>query len=224
MIKQLCGVALGALLALGASPAFAATASFTGNVPSTGVTCQYDTATIFADKTDGSVTVECKTGALLTAELLKKDNASSCDYDKVEVDSNGKLSVTCSTKPTCTLSASPSTVATGTLSTLTAVCSSSSGVITSYQWTGAGCTQEKTASCKVTPTIDTTYTVTATDADGQTSSEGKATVTILSTATTVPVCTLESSLPAITPSTFQSVRLTAKCTPEVTKGYVWDRR
>jgi hypothetical protein len=58
--------------------------------------------------------------------------------------------------PTCTLSASPSSIALGGASTLTASCSPGT---TAYAWTGGTCAGTGQASCTVAPAASTTYTV-----------------------------------------------------------------
>ena len=77
--------------------------------------------------------------------------------------------------PSCTLTASASTISLGGSSTLTANCTSTP---TSYTWTGGTCAGSTTSSCTVTPGATTPYTVRATNAAG-TSSAAAATVTVI---------------------------------------------
>jgi hypothetical protein len=65
--------------------------------------------------------------------------------------------------PSCTLSVSPASIASGGTSVLTATCSPAA---TSFVWAGGTCAANTTASCSVTPAITTTYTVTGTNAGG----------------------------------------------------------
>jgi hypothetical protein len=64
--------------------------------------------------------------------------------------------------PSCTLSASPASIISGSSSTLTATCSPAA---TSYAWTGAAC-GAASPTCTVAPTANTTYTVTGSNAAG----------------------------------------------------------
>ncbi|MFZ1765078.1 MAG: hypothetical protein WAT68_00165 [Candidatus Nitrotoga sp.] len=87
---------------------------------------------------------------------------NSCpSYTGYSADANGNLTVTCSSDtgqppteaPSCTLTASPSTISVGSTSTLIASCSPAA---TSYEWTGSTVTG---GSRTVSPTSTTTYSV-----------------------------------------------------------------
>ena len=65
--------------------------------------------------------------------------------------------------PQCTLTASPTVVAAGATSTLTATCSPAA---TSFEWAGGTCTGTTSASCTVTPSVTTTYSVIGIGAGG----------------------------------------------------------
>jgi len=67
------------------------------------------------------------------------------------------------TVPTCTLSASATSVSPGASVTLSAVCHPGA---TAYAWTGGTCAGNASASCNVTPVATTTYTVAGSDAAG----------------------------------------------------------
>lgn len=108
-------------------------------------------------------------GPVLAGSItLNGTTQNSCAYSTFSVDSNGDLTATCVTSspppltPSCTLSASPTTVNAGSSSILTASCSPAA---TSYAWTGAG-TENFTTGGTVTPTANTTYTVRGTNGDG----------------------------------------------------------
>ncbi|MDO9102066.1 MAG: hypothetical protein Q8K74_10950 [Candidatus Nitrotoga sp.] len=82
-------------------------------------------------------------------------------YTGYSADASGNLTVTCSSEtaetptqaPSCTLTASPSTISAGTTSTLFASCSPAA---TSYEWNDTGFTG---GSRTVNPTSTTTYSV-----------------------------------------------------------------
>lgn len=76
--------------------------------------------------------------------------------------------------PTCTLTPTPSRVAPGRSSTLTATCS---GSPTSYAWTGGTCAGTTASTCTVSPASTTVYGVIATNAQGS-SNAVTATVTV----------------------------------------------
>ena len=65
--------------------------------------------------------------------------------------------------PFCTLSASPSTITSGSSSILTASCSPAA---TSYVWTGGTCAGNATGSCTAMPTMTTAYTVVGSNGAG----------------------------------------------------------
>ena len=66
------------------------------------------------------------------------------------------------TPPTCTLTASPSTITPGSSATLTASCSPAA---TSYLWVGGNCSSTS-ATCTVTPSATTIYTVAGVNSAG----------------------------------------------------------
>lgn len=110
-------------------------------------------------------------GSVLAASItLSGATGNSCAYSNVSVNSSGDLTATCvassslppTLTPTCTLAASPSTINSGSFSTLTASCSPAA---TLYEWTGAG-TGSFTSGGTVTPTVTATYTVRGTNGDG----------------------------------------------------------
>lgn len=71
--------------------------------------------------------------------------------------------VAATTVPTCTLSASATSVSPGASVTLTASCSPTA---TAYTWTGGTCAGTASASCAVTPAATTTYTIAGSSAAG----------------------------------------------------------
>jgi hypothetical protein len=218
MIKKLCGMALWAVLLLGAPPSFAFQATLTGTAVANG--CAYSLATVDASATatDGSVTITCGgTLPAATATATLKDvvpsTALSCNYKSVDFAENGALIVTCAKTPVCTPSATPAgEVKANTPVTLTANCTPTP---TSYTWTNAaGCSG---ATCLVSPTVTTIYSVMGSNSDGSGSS-APVTVKVNSSATAVPVCTLTSYSSTFTPG--DEVLLTANCTPAAT-SWVW---
>lgn len=93
---------------------------------------------------------------------LSGATGNSCLYSTFTADANGNLTAVCNTAPqaptltpTCTLSASPSTISAGATSILTASCSPAAD---SYVWTGPG-TSGFTVGGNVNPTATTTYSV-----------------------------------------------------------------
>lgn len=111
------------------------------------------------------------TGSAFAGSItLSGTTGNSCQYSTFTVDSSGNLTAVCNTAPpptptltpTCTLTASPSTVNTGASSTLIASCSPAAD---SYVWTGAG-TSGFTAGGTVTPTATTTYSVVGSNGSG----------------------------------------------------------
>jgi len=117
------------------------------------------------------------------------------------------LTATSWTGPTCTLTASPSTITGGGSSTLTATCSPAA---TSYAWTNTGFAATA-SSGTVSPTVNTTYSVIGSNSAGAGNS-ASATVSV------TPNCTLTASPGAIT--TGGSSTLTATCSPAAT-SYAW---
>jgi hypothetical protein len=111
------------------------------------------------------------------------------------------------TQPSCTLTATPSTIGLGDSSTLAAVCSPA---VTVYNWNGACAGTGNT--CTVTPvtTGANPYTVTGTGANTAT---GGATVTVAP-----PSCTLTADYTTIAPNGTST--LTASCSPAAA-SYAW---
>ena len=117
--------------------------------------------------------------------------------------------VTANLPPSCSLSASPTTINLGGLSTLSVSCTPAA---TSYTWTNVGFASSS-SSGNVSPTSTATYSVVGHNAAGD-SSSASATVTV----NQPPTCTLTPS-----PSTINlggSSTLTANCTPAAT-SYTW---
>ena len=115
--------------------------------------------------------------------------------------------------PTCTISATPSTISLGGSSTIAASCTPAA---TSYTWTGAPDSfTSTTASGSVSPTATTTYMVAGSN-DGGTGNTASVTVTV--NQPPKPACTLTA-----TPSTINlgdSSILATTCTPAAT-SYTW---
>jgi hypothetical protein len=96
-----------------------------------------------------------------TVTLTGVTGNSCSSYTGYSADASGNLTVTCSSDtaqtpteaPSCTLTASPSTISIGGTSTLIASCSPAA---TSYEWTGSTFTG---GSRTVSPTSTTTYSV-----------------------------------------------------------------
>ncbi len=65
--------------------------------------------------------------------------------------------------PTCSLSATPTSISLGAASTLAASCSPAA---TAYAWTGGTCAGTAVASCSVTPSATTSYSVKASSSGG----------------------------------------------------------
>lgn len=89
------------------------------------------------------------------------------------------VTVTAALKPSCNLSAFPTSIPSGSSSTLSATCTP---IATSYTWTGGTCAGTTGATCTITPTSTSTYTVTGTNAGG-TGTAASTTVTV-----TTPIC------------------------------------
>ena len=113
-------------------------------------------------------------------------------------------------KPSCTLTAAPSSVAPGGSSILTVACSPSVG--TTYAWTGGVCAGKITSTCDTGALVSsTTYSVTGSNSLG--SSTANATVTVAK-----PECTLTAA-PALIGRGGTST-LTASCSPAA-DSYTW---
>ena len=105
-----------------------------------------------------------------TATLSGAAGNSCASYTGFSADANGNLTITCtgepapppSVAPSCTLTASPSTINSGSSSALIANCSPAA---TSYAWTNSGF-GSTAASGNVSPTSTTTYSVIGTNGVG----------------------------------------------------------
>lgn len=108
--------------------------------------------------------------ALAGTVVLSGVASNTCSsYTGFNVDANGNLTVTCADTgpaptpteaPSCTLTASPTSITTGSISTLIANCSPAA---TSFAWTGTNFTG---SSGTVNPTSTTSYSVTGTNSAG----------------------------------------------------------
>ncbi len=132
------------------------------------------------------------------------------------IDGSGSVGGNCATPapPSCTLSASPSSLTLGASATLTATCSPAA---TSYSWTPAtGLVAGSGNTATVTPAAAGvfSYSVTASNAGG-TGNTASTTVTVTAGP---PVCTLSASPSTITLG--GSSTLTANCSPAAT-SYTW---
>lgn len=158
----------------------------------------------------GSVTLEAP-GVVKCAGQPLLSNCSGV----VLIDSAGAIScAVTATVPTCTLTASPSSISSGQSSTLTAACPGA----TSYVWTGGTCAgTNASATCAVTPTATTNYTVQGVNTAG-TSAAATAAVTVTSgqTAAAPPTCQLTQQGGMFPGSTY----LVASCNPAATT-YGW---
>lgn len=95
----------------------------------------------------------------------------------------GSLLAMLAQAPSCTLSASPSSVALGASTTLVASCSPGA---TAYAWTGGTCTGTSGATCAVAPSSTTAYSVMGSSSGGW-GAAASATITVADvTAPTVP--------------------------------------
>jgi len=126
---------------------------------------------------------------------LSGATGNSCLYSAFTADANGNLTAVCKTAPppaptltpSCTLSASPSTISAGATSTLIASCSPAAD---SYVWTGAG-TSGFSAGGTVTPTATTSYSVVGSNGSGA----GNTASTVVSIAVPPPPNTGARSTP-----------------------------
>ena len=98
------------------------------------------------------------------------DALQNCSSQSASV----SATVTTSPAPVCTLTATPTSITSGTSSTLTSSCSPAA---TSYIWTGGTCAGTTAAICMVTPTGTTTYSVAGVNSGG-TGSAASASVTV----------------------------------------------
>lgn len=121
--------------------------------------------------------------ALAGTVVLSGVTSNACSsYTGINLDANGNLTVTCgdtgpaptpTQPPSCTLTASPSSITTGSISTLIVNCSPAA---TSFAWTGTNFTG---SSGTVNPTSTTTYSVAGTNSVG-TGNTAPVTVTVSS--------------------------------------------
>ncbi|RFC35405.1 MAG: hypothetical protein DID90_2727554457 [Candidatus Nitrotoga sp. LAW] len=122
-----------------------------------------------------------------TVTLTGVTGNSCSSYTGYSADANGNLTVTCSSDtvqtpteaPSCTLTASPSTISTGGISTLIVSCSPAA---TSYEWTGSTFTG---GSRTVSPTSTTTYSVAGINSIGKGNAASKE-ITVTQTGGEVP--------------------------------------
>lgn len=112
------------------------------------------------------------------------------------------------TAPSCTVTASASTIAVGETVTLTANCTPAAS---GYLWAGGDCAGLATPTCTVAPAATGSYTVTGTGANTATSAPK--TVTVVP-----PFCSVTASPSSI--ALTQTSRLTAVCHPAAT-AYIW---
>lgn len=155
-------------------------------------------------------------GFASTASSGSVSPTSTVTYSVVGTNAAGdstsaSVTVTVNQPPTCTLSASPTTINRGESSTLTTTCTPAA---TSYSWTNAPFSTT-TSSGSVSPTTTTTYSVQGSNASG-TGSSTSATVTVNQPA--LPVCTLTAT-PALI-NLGETSDLATSCTPAAT-SYVW---
>ena len=118
------------------------------------------------------------------------------------------------TVPTCSLSATPSSLSAGSATLLSAICVPAA---TSYVWINAGFSAT-TSSGSLTPTATTTYSVTGKNAAGASGNTASATVTVTPVTSTAPTCSLTAIPPSISPG--GSSTLSAVCSPAAA-SYVW---
>ncbi|MDP2760777.1 MAG: hypothetical protein Q8O64_10325 [Sideroxyarcus sp.] len=159
------------------------------------------------------------TGAGCTAETVNTCSvtlaaAGITTYTVVGSNADGAGSSASATvtvaKPSCTLTAAPSSVAPNGSSILTANCSPSVG--TTYSWTGGACAGKTTSTCDTGALVSsTTYSVTGSNSLG--SSTANATVTVAK-----PDCTLTAA-PALIGRGGTST-LTVSCSPAA-DSYAW---
>ncbi|CAN5362120.1 hypothetical protein BH11PSE11_BH11PSE11_20540 [soil metagenome] len=123
------------------------------------------------------------------------------------------VNIAAPTPPSCTLTASPTSIAAGGSSTLTASCTPSA---TSYAWTNSGF-GAGTSGGTVSPGATTTYTVIGSNAGGA-GNTASATVTVTAAPLATPTCTLTATPSSITAG--GSSTLTASCSPAAT-SFTW---
>ncbi len=116
-------------------------------------------------------------------------------------------------RPTCTLTASPTSIFPGQSATLTATCTPTAA---SYSWSAnTGLGGVSVPSVTVFPAATTTYSVIGSNAFG---SGSEATVTVTVTTSYAPVCTLTAAPGWISSGSFTTLR--ASCNPPAT-SYIW---
>ncbi|RFC31174.1 MAG: hypothetical protein DID91_2727704323 [Candidatus Nitrotoga sp. MKT] len=122
-----------------------------------------------------------------TVTLTGVTGNSCSSYTGYSADASGNLTVTCTDTaqtpteaPSCTLTASPSTISTGGTSTLIASCSPAA---TSYEWTGSTFTG---GSRTVSPTSTTTYSVAGINSIGKGNTAAKEIIVTPNTGGEVP--------------------------------------
>jgi hypothetical protein len=148
---------------------------------------------------------------------VKPPLTTSYTVTGINANGNGNLasatvSVSAMPKPSCTLSASPTSIVSGSASTLTASCSPTAD---SYVWSSTACSPTA-ATCTVKPSATTAYTVAGTNIGG-TGPAASATVTVTAPPSP-PTCTLSASPSTISAGGFST--LAASCSPLAT-SYAW---
>lgn len=134
------------------------------------------TSYIWTNATSTTSTATATIGTTTTFTVKGKNDAGEGNVASVTV------TVGAVQPPQCTLTASPSTVSSGGMATLTASCSPAA---TSYTWTNVTATG---STVNVTPTATTTYTVTGSNAGG-TGNAAAATVTVTAPTSSFPPAT-----------------------------------
>ena len=114
--------------------------------------------------------------------------------------------------PTCTLSASPTSVAPGGIATLTASCMPAA---TSFTWTGGTCPGTNGTTCTVTPTATTTYSFTGGNFLG---TGNTASLTVSVQPAQAFSCTLSAIPPTISAGGSSTLTSTCTLTPD---SYFW---
>ena len=145
------------------------------------------TGTVYATATSGlavslssmttsvcTVSGNTVTGVAMGTCTIAANQAGNASYYAAPQKTQSFTVGAASATPTCTLTASPTSVSAGGTSLLTASCSPAA---TSYTWTGGTCTGTTSASCTVTPSTTTIYTVAGVNASGS-GTAASATVTV----------------------------------------------
>jgi Leucine-rich repeat (LRR) protein len=139
-----------------------------------GINCGNACSAQFTRGTSVTLTATPSTGSSFTGWSGDCSGTGSCVVSMTAAQSVTANFAVTAAPPVCTLSASPSSIAAGASSTLTANCSPAA---TSYSWTGGACAGTNGSSCTVTPSTNTTYTVTGANSAGSGSASATVTVT-----------------------------------------------